>query len=96
MVEEVDDIGVISSVIVHARPEVLSGLSRRVEAMPCTEIHGDDPSGKLIVVIEADDDRVLTELIEQIRNMDGVFGVNMVFHHNESAPAADYKGSWRG
>ena len=89
-------IGVISSVIVRARPEDLSDAACAISRLPGAELHGDDPSGKLIVVLETDDEAELNDVIAEIGNLKGVLAVNMVFHHNESAPADDYNGSWRG
>lgn len=96
MPELIEDVGVISSVIVHTRPEALSRTAESIDRLMGAEIHADDLSGKLVVVLEAADDAELTGLIGRISAVDGVLGVNMVFHHNESAPSDDYNGSWRG
>ncbi len=87
---------VISSVIVQTRPQALASISRGIEALPGAEIHGDDPVGKLIVVTDTEDDASVTTIMNKIGAMAGVLSVNLVFHHNESAPADDYNGSWRG
>jgi len=96
MPELTEDVGVISSIIVQTRPETLSKAAGAIERLQGAEIFGDDPCGKLVVVIETDNDAELTGLIERIGKIEGVLGVNMVFHHNELAPADDYKGTWRG
>ena len=96
MSDIVSNLGVISSVIVQARPQALATISTGIGALSGAEVHADDPAGKLIVVTETESDAELTELIDQIRTMKGVLGVNLVFHHNELAPADDFKGSWRG
>ncbi len=90
------NLGVISSVIVQTRPHALATISTGIDALSGAEVHAGDPAGKLIVVTETASDAELNELIDRIRAMKDVLGVNLVFHHNESAPADDFKGSWRG
>ena len=43
----------IASVLVQARPDRLTEVEARIAALDGCEIHGRDPVGKLVVVIEA-------------------------------------------
>ncbi|WP_417827177.1 chaperone NapD [Thalassospira povalilytica] len=80
-----ENIGVISSMIVQARPEKLDAIATELEAFPGIEITARDPSGKIIVVLEAANDRQLADTMSDIGNIAGVLGVNLVYHHNEHA-----------
>src|SRR5262249_23232727 len=44
----------IASILVQARPERLDVVAGAIAALPGTEIHGRDPRGKLVIVLEAD------------------------------------------
>ncbi|NIZ00063.1 chaperone NapD [Thalassospira lucentensis] len=80
-----ENIGVISSMIVQARPEKLETITTELKAFPGIEISARDPSGKIIVVLEAENDRQLADTMNDIGNIAGVLGVNLVYHHNEHA-----------
>jgi len=77
----------ISSLIVHVQPEYLSAVRARVEDLG-GEISAEDPSGKLIVVIETADESGVTGFADTLRNMEGVFLTNLVFHSIDD-PSAD-------
>ncbi|RCK30463.1 MULTISPECIES: chaperone NapD [Thalassospira] len=80
-----ENIGVISSMIVQARPEHLDVIATQLEAFPGIEITARDVSGKIIVVLEAKNDRQLADTMKEIGDLSGVLGVNLVYHHNENA-----------
>ena len=80
-----EEIGVISSMIVRTRAEDVTALGVRIEEFPDTEISAQDPVGKLVVVMEANNDRDLADRMKEIGELPGVLGVNLVFHHNENA-----------
>ena len=80
-----EKVGVISSMIIQSRPENMTSIKAALSHMPDTEISADDPSGKIVVVMEAENDRQLADGMKQIGDIPGVLGVNLVFHHNENA-----------
>ncbi|AJD53400.1 nitrate reductase NapD [Thalassospira sp. MBR-102] len=80
-----DKVGVISSMIIQSRPENMTAIKAALLNMPDTEISADDPSGKIVVVMEAASDRQLADGMKEIGDIPGVLGVNLVFHHNENA-----------
>ena len=47
--------GEIASILVQARPERLAEVEAAIVALAGCEIHGRDPRGKLVVVIDAPD-----------------------------------------
>jgi nitrate reductase NapD len=80
-----EDIGVISSMIVQTRPEQIAALKTRLANIPGAEVTAEDTRGKLILVLEADTDRQLSDTMQMIGEIPGVLGVNLVFHHTEHA-----------
>ncbi|KZB51775.1 chaperone NapD [Thalassospira xiamenensis] len=79
-----DKVGVISSMIIQSRPENMTAIKAALLKMSDTEISADDPSGKIVVVMEAESDRQLADGMKEIGNIPGVLGVNLVFHHSEN------------
>ncbi len=79
----------VSSLIVHGAPELLPAISAAVAVLPGAEIHASDAAGKLIVTLETDSDSEISERIEAIRALDGVFAASLVYHQVEDADAAE-------
>jgi nitrate reductase NapD len=70
----------IASILVRARPERLDAAARQIAALPGTEIHGLDPKGKIIVVIEALDASSIGTMLNMISLMPDVLTAALVFH----------------
>ncbi len=79
----------VSSLIVHGAPELLPAISAAIAILPGAEIHASDAAGKLIVTLETDSDSEISERIEAIRALDGVFAASLVYHQVEDADAAE-------
>lgn len=78
----------ISSLVVQARPEYMADVTKAIEQLPGAEIPVSDPMGKIVVVLELEGDRVLSERIDQIQKMAGVLSASLVYHHAEGASDA--------
>lgn len=72
--------GEIASILVQARPERLAEVEVAITAMPGCEIHGSDPRGKLVVVVEAPDAGGLGTILNDIQSMPNVVSAALVFH----------------
>lgn len=75
-----------SSVIVIPHPEQVEAVRQRVQEVPGVELHAVSPEGKMIVTLEADDDRETVHTYELISQLDGVLSASMVFHQQETEP----------
>lgn len=78
----------ISSAIVIPHPdhiESVKGLLREVEGV---EVHAVSPDGKIVITLEAEDDRATAHIYGFVSHMDGVLSVAMVFTQNEADPEA--------
>jgi nitrate reductase NapD len=72
--------GEISSILVQARPERLDEIEAAIVALPGCEIHGRDPRGKLIVVVESLDAGSLGSTLNSIALLPHVYSASLVFH----------------
>ena len=73
----------IVSVIVSTWPQHLNAVSEAVLALGNTEVHGRDPKGKLIVVIEESSQGVVGAKINAISGLRHVLSAVMVFQASD-------------
>jgi nitrate reductase NapD len=73
----------ISSMVVHTRPEYLASVKQDIENLPGAEIHGESVSGKLVVVLETQNQGFITDIIDKINNFEHVLNTALVYHHIE-------------
>jgi len=73
----------ISSLVVHAMPDAVDGVSAALTALPGLEIHAADRSGKLILTLETVDEAEIVERLNAIYGIRGVLSAALVFHHIE-------------
>ncbi|GAA3715614.1 chaperone NapD [Oceanisphaera sediminis] len=74
----------ISSLVVHAVPQHLNAIKRRIEAFDGAEIYGESEAGKLVVVIETRNQGYITDTIDAINQLEHVLSTALVFHQIES------------
>ena len=73
----------ISSMIVHAVPEQLSTVRAQVENLPGVEVYAESAEGKLVVVLETNQDTQITTVIDRINDLDQVLNTALVYHQIE-------------
>lgn len=79
----------LSSVIVIPHPDQIEAVQLRLQEVPGVEVHAVSPEGKMIVTLEADDDRETVQNYELISRLDGVLSASMVFHQQETEPETE-------
>ena len=72
--------GEIASILVQVRPERLDDVEAEIATLPGCEIHGRDPRGKLVVVVEALDAGSLGSTLNAIAVLPNVYSASLVFH----------------
>jgi nitrate reductase NapD len=72
--------GEIASILVQARPEQLDAVEAGILALSGCEIHGRDPRGKLVVVVDARDAGSLGSTLNTIALLPHVHSASLVFH----------------
>jgi nitrate reductase NapD len=77
--------GEIASILVQARPECLDAVEAAITAFPGCEIHGRDPRGKLVVVVDAPDTGSLGTTLNNIQALPDIWSAALVFHAIETA-----------
>ncbi|QUM76411.1 chaperone NapD [Moritella sp. 24] len=74
----------ISSLIIHVKPESLLDVKNKIAAIPEAEIYGDSEEGKIIVVLETANQKFVTDIIDNINNLEHVLSTSLVFHQIET------------
>jgi len=77
--------GEIASILVQARPQCLVGVEAAIVALAGCEIHGRDPRGKLVVVVDAPDAGSLGTTLNTIALLPDVYSASLVFHAIDAA-----------
>ncbi|MCZ4292451.1 MULTISPECIES: chaperone NapD [Vibrio] len=75
----------ISSLVVHCSPEHLNEVKQQIEQNDNAEIYGDSPEGKIVVVLETENQGFITDTIEAINNLPNVLSTALVYHQIESS-----------
>jgi periplasmic nitrate reductase NapD len=72
--------GEIASALVQARPEFLASVEQAILRIAGCEVHGRDPKGKLVVVIDAPNAGTLGSTLNEIAALPNVYSASLVFH----------------
>ena len=80
----------ISSLVVRCLPQRLETVMAAVAALPDVEIHGSDPRGRFVVLLESESDTKLIDTIRKIEEVAGVINTSMVYHHAEQVNSQEY------
>ena len=75
-----DDTLHIASLVVLARPELFDAVTANLRLLDDLELHHESPAGKLVVVLEAGDERRILQRIEQINAIPGVLNAALIYH----------------
>jgi nitrate reductase NapD len=73
----------ISGVLVVAKPEHQSQVRKALERFPWAEVHHQDPDGRLVITIEADDTDQAIARLREVKELPRVVLAEMVEHHLE-------------
>jgi nitrate reductase NapD len=73
----------ITSFIVRCFPQRLQEVMDKVAALAGVEIHGSDPSGKFVALLDLESEKTLVDTITSIELVEGVINTSMVYHHAE-------------
>ena len=72
--------GEVASILVQAKPELLAEIEAAICALHGCEVHGRDPKGKLVVVVDRLNDGTIGDTLNSIAMTDGVLSAALVFH----------------
>jgi len=71
----------ISGLIVYAKPELLEYVTEQLNAMQGVDVHQIIEDHKIVIVIESDAVDREVEISRKIAQIDGVLGLNLVYHY---------------
>ena len=83
----------ISSFVVHGRRDEIGAIRQAVEAIPGAEIHGQGPTGKMVVTLEASNEQDILQRMDEINLIDGVMSIALVYHQVDSHPGHNGEGA---
>jgi periplasmic nitrate reductase NapD len=72
----------IASFVIHHRLDAGAALDAALAELPDTDL-ALRSEGRSIVLCEGDSEGAVTNRIESLRDVDGVLGVSLVYHHAE-------------
>lgn len=72
--------GEIASILVQTMPRHLAEVEAAIGKLPGCEIHGRDPKGKLVVVVDAPNEGAIGEILNSIATTARVLSAALVFH----------------
>ena len=73
----------ISSLVVQTRPSMLVSVRERLKAIPGVEVFAENEAGKLVVVLDAADNRGAADRITDIQNEPGVVSATLVYQYDD-------------
>ncbi len=74
----------ISSLVVHVLPQHLESVKAQIARCNNAEIYGDNPEGKIVVVLETENQGFITDTIDTINNLPNVLSTVLVYHQIET------------
>ena len=77
----------VSSLIVHININKVDLIQPNINLLAGAEVITVSPEGKMIVVLEAPDQRTIMEVIDSINEIDGVINTGLVYHEFEKLEA---------
>lgn len=76
----------VCSLVVQAKPAKLEQVKADILNIPHAEIHGEKTEeGKLIVTLESDRHLALSDLIDEVKNVNGVIVVSLISNYMDEA-----------
>lgn len=83
----------IASLVIHVRPSHLPAFQHWLQTSPDpavgVELHAASEQGKLVVVVEAGDEKRILTLMDVIREQPGVLNTALVYHEIIQAEIKD-------
>ncbi len=74
----------ISSLVVHVLPQHLESIKAQIEEFENAEVFGSSPEGKMVVVLETENQGFITDTIDAINNLPNVLSTVLVYHQIET------------
>ena len=73
----------ISSLVVRTQPAMMAGIREHLDAIPEAEVFGENEQGKLVVVLDTQDNRQAADQITDIQNQAGVLSATLIYQYDD-------------
>ena len=73
----------ICSMVVHSRPENLEPVIHSLEQMTGVEVRARDERGKLVVLIDHPERKVISDAMMEMNNIEGVLNTSLIYEYFE-------------
>ena len=70
----------IASLVVLARPELFEAVKANLRLLEGVELHQESSAGKLVVVLEMEEESEISQRISEINGLPGVLNAALVYH----------------
>jgi nitrate reductase NapD len=70
----------IVSLILLTKPDMVDTVAKTIEQFPIAEVAAVDQIGKLIILLETEDEELLNKTMDQFRLIEHVQSVALVYH----------------
>ena len=77
----------ISSLVVQTRLDMLTGVHEWIDAMPGAEVYGEHEDGRLVVVLDTDDNRQAADKITDIQNQADILSATLIYQYDNQLKA---------
>lgn len=73
----------ISSLVVRTRPSNLSAVNQRISALSYAEVYGQHVDGRLVVIIDTQDNKQLANTISDIQDLPDILSVKTIYQYED-------------
>jgi len=70
----------IASLVVLAHPELFEAVKANLRLLEGVELHQESSAGKLVVVLEMEEESEISQRISEINGLPGVLNAALVYH----------------
>ncbi len=76
----------VASFVAHAMPQSIEQISTLISSHQGAEIHATSEAGKIVFTVEADHQREIAKIIDQIRIHDELHSLSPIYHQFLTEP----------
>lgn len=70
----------VASVMAQARPDAMVAIKAWLATLPGVEIHAENAQGKLVLVVETENERNILKLLDEFAVQPGALSAALVYH----------------
>jgi periplasmic nitrate reductase NapD len=71
----------VCGVLVFARPEHIEAVRKKLESEDGVEVHAATEDGRLVVIVEKEDQQQTGDMLHKIQTLDHVISASMVYQY---------------